>query len=378
MSSNWRQVYGDLNTYVKNNPEIKLGQEIIEIPEHCKTEFYNRFNLVRSSFIEGHFPRMIEEARDISQRLGQAETELVARLGLEEIELPPTLRWYVKDPIDALRRTLYDSLFDLLRNRITPDSFEAAGRQAVKDLDNRLKQKAYQVWTAFSLANMVEPEALYTVDVHIADSTISHAEALNPNEQPVKRPVQATRLSLRQEDYIFTPPDMILRSLKFNKYIAIRVEPITSTWTATNATENAEWIPIEFNTPFLPGMIIVNIGDSPWDLALVADAVKARRPDQVVISEGTEGWYGSDWKPEMLLSDSILKPKSGTFIVSRQTLPAEAVDNPGLAYQKLVNDLSSGGPESNASDLKVISVGLTRKNLAPILDALLESKLNLK
>ncbi len=373
MSSNWRQAYTDLKNYVNNNPEISLGQELIEIPEQYKTEFYTRFNLVRSSFIEEHFPRMIDEAREMSQHLRQAETELVSRLGLEEIELPPTLRWYVKDPIDALRRMLYDSLFDLLRDRISEDSFEAAGKQAVRNLDNKLKQKAYQVWVAFSLANLTEPETLYTVDVHVADSTISHAEALNPNEQPIKRPVQSTRLSLRQEDYIFTPPDMILRSAKYNKFIAIRIEPITSTWTATNATENAEWLPIEVNIPFLPGMIIVNAGDSPWDLALVADAQKIRRPDQVVISEGSEGWYESDWAPEVMLSSSILKPYSGTFVVSRQALPASVTDATGLSYQEMLNTLSAGEEPSEASDIHVLSAGLDRKNLLPIVNGLFKS-----
>jgi hypothetical protein len=378
MSPNWRQAYTDIADYVTRNPRISLGQEVIEIPDQNKTEFYNRFNLVRASFIEEHFPAMIPEAAKISRALSEAEIELLSRLGLEEIELPPTLRWYVKDPIDALRRMLYDSLFDLLRGKIDIEYFETAGVQTVRAMDNRLRYTAYQFWVAFSLAVMIEPEALYTVDAHVADSTISHAEALNPNEQPVKRPQQATRLSLRQEDYIFTVPDMILKSIKLNRCVAIRIEPRSATWTATNANEKAEWLSIDVNTPFLPGMIIVNLAKEPWDLALVADAEKIRRPDAVLISEGLDGWFECDWKPEVLLSNSILKPKSGTFIVSRQTLPASATEDTGLAYQKLLSDLSSGDAESSLSDLKIISAALERKNLSPILDALLEPKLNSK
>src|SRR5665647_558735 len=104
---------------------------------------------------------------------------------------------------------------------------------------------------------------------------------------------------------------MILRSEKLKKYIAIRIEPTSATWTATNASEKNEWLPININTPFMPGMILVNVGESPWDLALVADAEKLRRPDAVVICEGLEGWYETEWLDELLLSQEILQPKSG-------------------------------------------------------------------
>jgi hypothetical protein len=370
MSPNWRQAYTSIADYVTRNPRISLGQEVIEIPDQNKTEFYNRFNLVRASFIEEHFPAMIPEAAKISRALSDAEIELLSRLGLEEIELPPTLRWYVKDPIDALRRMLYDSLFDLLRGKIDIEYFETTGMQFVRAMDNRLRYSAYQFWLAFSLAVLLEPQALYTVDAHVADSTISHAEALNPNEQPVKRPVQATRLSLRQEDYIFTVPDMILKSIKLKRCVAIRIEPRSATWTATNASEKAEWLPIDVNAPFLPGMIIVNLAEEPWDLALVADADKIRRPDAVIISEGLDGWYECDWMPEIMLSNEILKPKAGTFVVSRQTLPAATADKTGLSYQKLLSDLSSAESKPKTSDIHVISAALDRKNLERIVSSL--------
>ena len=371
MAVDWHQAYMDLNGYVKNNPQIALGEEIIEIPEHFKTEFYTRFNSIRSQFIEEHFPYMIDQAGQMSGSLRHAEMELVSRLGLEEIELPPTLRWYVKDPIDALRRVLYDSLFDLLRDKISIDRFEAAGIRAIKDLDNRLRQRAYQFWIAFSLANLLEPETLHTVDVHIASSTLSHAEAMNPNEQPVKRPVQATRLSIRQEDFIFTAPDMILNSTRFNKYLAIRIEPISANWTATNATEKAEWIPIEINTPFLPGMVVLNIGDTPWDLALVADAIKLRRPDILIISEGLEGWYEGDWSDELLIAAEIMRPRAGTFVVSRQQLTDNAIDKENLQYQNLVSELASEDAEKQETDrLHIMSAELDKNKLEPIIDAI--------
>jgi hypothetical protein len=370
MSSNWRQAYTTLTGYVKNNPDIVLGNEIIEIPEHYKTDFYTRFNLVRSSFIEEHFPNMIDQARQISQAFGQAEVELVSRLGLEEIELPPSLRWYVKDPIDALRRVLYDSLFDLLRERVEIQAFEADGIQAIRALDNRLKFNAYQFWVGLSLANLTEPETVHAVDVHISSSTISHAEALNPNEQPIKRPVQATRISLRQEDYIFTPPDMILHSPKLNKYIAIRIEPKSATWTATNASDKNEWLPIDVNAPFLPGMILVNVGDNPWDLALVADAEKVRRPDVIIIAEGLEGWYETDWVDELLLSQEVLQPKSGTFVVSRQVTPGEVINGERLAYKQALTELASNQPQAKTGNITVLNVALDKHKLARIIDAL--------
>jgi hypothetical protein len=375
MASDWHQAYMDLNEYVTSNPQIALGDEIIEIPEHFKTEFYTRFNSIRSQFIEEHFPYMIDQAGQMSGSLRHAEMELVSRLGLEEIELPPTLRWYVKDPIDALRRVLYDSLFDLLRDKITVNTFETAGIRAIKDLDNRLRQRAYQFWIAFSLANLLEPETLHTVDVHIASSTLSHAEAMNPNEQPVKRPVQATRLSIRQEDFIFTAPDMILNSTRFNKYFAIRIEPISANWTATNATEKAEWIPIDINIPFLPGMIIMNIGDTPWDLALVADASKLRRPDVLIMSEGLEGWHEGDWSDELQIASEIMHPLAGTFVISRQQLSEDATDKENLQYQKLLSELASGEGEKQRTDsLHILSAELDKNKLEPVIDAITSTK----
>jgi hypothetical protein len=372
MLQNWCQSYTELTNFIADNPTIKIGSEVVEIPRAYREEFYRLFNLARSAFVEEKFVTTLEQIRPLTQSYLQVEADLMRTMSLTEVELPPFLRWYVTDPVDTLRRPLFDLLFDLLKGKIKIEQFEEAALVSVGRLNNFLREQTYENWIAFSLALLLEPDKYYSIDVSVPQASIARTEAINSNEQPLKEPEESDRITLKREDFIFTVPDILTHSKKLGKYVGIRIKPEAANWTATNASEKVEWLEIDATVSYLSGLIIVNVGDDINEVSLVSDAIKLRRPEIALVSRGSEEWYKNDAMDEIMFCHENMKPKLGTYVISKESVPLEIIDRDRLDFQNTIDQLiADAEPTPNTVEVNIINSGLDVDKLNRIVDVLL-------
>jgi hypothetical protein len=114
-------------------------------------------------------------------------------------------------------------------------------------------------------------------------------------------------------------------------------------------------------------------------------------PELIIECMGKKEWAEKDGLEKVKLHHDILKPKLGTYIVSREPVPKEVVKD--LVRGKFSEEIprepspeqkqptrSEPGaealdePEIQAKDIHFLSVGFDQTQLTPIVEALLASK----
>ena len=370
MTTKWQDYLSELTAFVTEHPKIKLGTEVIEIPEEYRKDFYRLFDMVRSSFIEGEFPAFLKRAEPLRDNFQREEIELLKNPAVEEITLSPPLRWFIDDVINGLRRPLYDPLFDLLRGKISIENFIQLGRKNVETLNFKLEGQGYNTWIVLALTNLLRPDKFFTISLEVGTSSMSTVQRATHNEVPVREPEENKKISLLHAYYaIFVVPDFIIHSTAIDKYVAIRIEFSQPTWTATNKSKNREWLELDINEVLVPGLITLNVADSPDDLALIRDAQTIARPELVVVSRETKDWYEKEheWFEEIKINTEIFRPKLGMYIASRDDVPGEILQK--LAYQEAIENLSDQENTSNAK-IRILNLGFDINRLKIIMNKL--------
>lgn len=377
MSNKWRDRYEELKDFVVKNPKVeigqdKLGQEYVAIPQEYKPEFLRRFYITISAFVEEEFPELLERAKPLCQSYLLAAEEIKKTPALSEIKLPPPVQWFIADPVDGLRRELYDFLYDLLREKISIEQFASQGRRIIPSRNNELAALSYQYWLVISLANLLKPERFYTVDLTVGKSSQAVVQALGNEVAPVREPEETNIISLHHYTYssdIFVIPDIMIRSTRINRWVAIKAEPTQANWTADNASENVEWIDID-QEPLMPELVLVSTSDKLEDLALVRDNKKIARPELALVCREADNWYETrkDWQVLQFTQD-FLKPKLGLHVASRPEVPEEVTKK--LEFDKVLNSLSTReGEEEGVKGIQVANIGLDVSRLEQYVDML--------
>jgi len=380
MSINWRGRYTELTEYIANNPQIEVKQELLRIPKEYRGEFYQLIDVVRSAFVEEEYPEFLERAKPLCWGYLQAEREIMENYDVFEISISNPLRWFVNDPVDGVRRPLYDLLFDLLKERINIEQFRTLGRRFIRDLDNSQRAQCYQLWLLLSLTNLLKPNKFFDVNLDVGQSSVAVVSAANEGEYPVKEPKETQQISLLFSEYsIFIVPQIIVYSTRLNKFVALRAEPSQATWIATNRSKNNEWRPIDRDTVLVPGLITINISNSVDDLALIRDTEKIARPDLAIVCREPENWYEEEWLKGLGfdVSNEILDPRKGLHIVSRYEVPQEIGSK--FEFQKVISQLSdietlenkqSGEAKNNNNNMQILTTGLDASRLNSLVDIL--------
>ncbi|MDD5401826.1 MAG: hypothetical protein PHU52_00955 [Dehalococcoidales bacterium] len=369
MKSNWQNLYQELTGYVAQNPQIKLGRELIKIPAEYRPEFYRRFNEVRSAFVNDEFQNFVMRARPLQESYTRTETEVKSSFCLADVKITPQLRWYVEDPVDGLRRAIYDLLFDLIRDKISMESFVNTGRKAITSFERKLQQEGYQNWVLLSLLNLLKPEKIFGVSLDVGESSIATAEKALPKDAPVMDPQETWEISLEHSLYsIFIVPDVIFYSTLLKKYVSIRSEVNIADWTAKNASENMEWLDIDSNMLFTPGLILIYTHDNLNDLALVRDAKRIAKPDLALVCINVENWWEGGPFEEMECDAEIVQPKAGMHVLSRQVVPREILDR--IAYQEVVSGLEEGEGIASTPRIGVKNIEFNSDRLKEYIDLL--------
>jgi hypothetical protein len=370
MLRKWLDSYTELKDFVNRNPEVKLGEEMIEIPEEYRDEFYTRFNEVRTAFIEEECNRPLSHAIPLSSAFLTVKNSIVKMLPLSELEIPPAVNWYLENPVDGLRRVLYDPLFDLLKNRIDVETFRTHGCKLTNAMSDQLGAQGYKIWVALSFIDMLQPDGLYSVSLNVGKSSLATVQKATPKRQPVKNPEPTGVISFYHIAYdIFVVPNFIIHSKKLNQFVSLRTELGQAMWTATNATKDAEWLPMDAHTTFMPELITISASSSLSSLALIRDAERIARPEMALVCKESANWYDEGWIDEVKFAGEILNPKYGMLIVSRPEVPEEITSK--LAFQQKLEKLAAVDSCKNQTQLGILGLGLDNKRLSPIIESFL-------
>ena len=165
MLYNWQKEYSELKEYVSNNPWIKISRDVIAIPGDVRPEFYQLFNKTREAFLKEKYQTLLDEATSLSSNYAQAALEVTKSLGLYEIKLPEKLNWFLNDPVNGLIRSIYNSLFDLLKEEIDMDTFERKASESIKISFRQLLKSGYEKWVVLSLVNILAPDRALVIPI---------------------------------------------------------------------------------------------------------------------------------------------------------------------------------------------------------------------
>ena len=399
--NNWQDAYSKLGGYIKNNPSIKIAPNLIAIPGDVRTEFYRLFDTVRVAFLRENFPDLLAEAELLSRNYGAVSQEATGTLGITDVKLLGGLTWFLSDPTNGLMRPLFDHLFNLVKGKIDTDAFEQLSLKSIRGSFNQLFKAGYEKWVILSLLKMLAPDKLYSTDTTDTrmDSQATEAETMPGLHEDLVPPlleIQSLQLG-HSGDITFTVPDFIAHSPKMNRFFSIRSEILDAFWTAKTVSEKQEWLQLRTMTDhYLPIIkwpdMIIYAADRLDDLALVADFGRFCRPDVIIECMEQEGWYQQEGLERVKYYHDFLKPKLGTFVVSRVPVPEEAYKEigpqpaPEEASKELepqpapeekpaktaAGELLPGEePVTEPLNIHILEVGYDQSLLAPIIEAFL-------
>jgi len=338
MDYNWQADLRELEFYVKNNPAIKIEPTSVLIPADVRDEFYARFDRVRENFIRQYFSSELALAGELKFEFSRAETEAIAALGLDgKAKIAAPLRWLVDDPLNGMMRPVFNPLFDLIKEKITPEDFEQTAKGDVEIYFNQYFNLGYERWTAFSLLKWLEPSEALTMPVH--DCNL-YSSSLEGDSQYERSEVPPSLEPLREMIFdhsthvTFTVPEVIIYSLKLKKYVALKTGFLEPNWKARIVSDEREWLDLKPITQILTARnpwpnIMLYTGNHPDDLRLVADKYRLCRPDLILDTLASEERPGSATTDRIKSHHHLIKPVSGGGVVCRALVNLDDLAGPG-------------------------------------------------
>ncbi len=352
----WHQKYEALTDYIATHPEIKISPDAVSIPGSARTEFYQLFNSVRTTLLEDKIPDYIRQAKILSQNYLKAEEEVATMLGLEEVSNKKSLQRFLHDPVDGLANELFDQLYNLLKGKTNIKGFEVEAAKNTGTSFRALYRLGYEKWAALSMMKLLEPDKLFQVTprpIGRSEHSLIAVQSGDNYTEQVPSPQVSKHLSFDHYfSALFTIPDFIVHSTKADKYIALRSEMNQSIANASNPSKNREWYPLD--SIELSGFSLVYIADNPEDIALVADMKKICRPDLIIVCRGNKDWFEKEGLENIKLRHESLKPRLGTYIVSREPASEQVLVSP-------------------CDTMYILSAGYDQPKLKPIVNALIST-----
>ena len=352
MSNSWRQVYTKLINFIAEHPEIRIEPSLVIMPESVRAEFYQLFGEVRAVWVKGKFLNLINEARLLSQNYLKSEEEVIQLLKLNSVSKSKPHQFFLQDPIDGMTRLLFDPLFDLLKGKVDAKTFEAMSLRKLEASFRTFYILGYQKWIAISLIKLLKADKLFQVNLRKLDKSERTIITSAASEEPVPYPVESAHLSFdHKPKTLFIVPDYIVHSTETNGYISVRAELESAIAIATNASEQKEWYPIDSLVSITPDLTLVYVADKPEELSIVADAKKICRPDLLISLHMQKDRFEEEELERVKSYHNSLKPRLGTYVVSKEAVPEHVLTEPEEGIQ-------------------ILPVGFDESKMAPIIGAL--------
>jgi hypothetical protein len=372
MSNNWKKVYSELKDYVANNPQIEIDKSFIRIPEDVRPDFYRLFNLVRETFLKEKYKIILEEAVVLSRNYALIAGEVKKALGVSEIKLTNELTRFLDDPVNGLARSFYDSLFDMLKEKIDVEIFEVEATQLTQDSFDKLFKLGYEKWVALSLINLTVPDNVMAVPIEemkfkFEEPQWDEKTGIRDEYVPDIQKLESLYFGRSLEEDAYITANVILHSAKIKRYFSIAADLVDATWSARDTSDKREWLQLREVGKFYEEIknwpdLVIYIDDKPEDISLVADFSRFCRPDVIVECMEWADFFEKGELSNVKQNYDFFKPKLGSYIVLR--LPLPNITNEEL-MSKLTDELSKEQP-----NIHVLAVGYDQSKLVPIIDAL--------
>lgn len=353
----WKEIYSELKKYVVEHPDVRVQENLIDIPRAKQPAFYTIFDRVREAYIVEEFSPLLNVAESLSTAYLDIVAEVTKNLDLNDILMPNDVERFLHRPLNQLRREIFDPLFDLLGGTIDEQRFVLETAADVNSSFRRLYQEGYEKWAVFSLLQLFAPDKLFYVPLRIpGNKEIIKHSALARETLPL--PIETKRFAFevghRQP---LLAPDAIIHSTLLDKYVAFRTKFNSAMWKADSYSEKREWYEIEslveeYGLITLKPDLLIYIADQVEDISLVADGEKICRPDLVIdfIKDDMNADQSLIWErlANINASYTILDPVMGSFVVLGGGTPSDM-------------------REQLAKEVDLLEVGLDKSKLEPLL-----------
>lgn len=348
----WQQKYALLTEFITGHPEVNIGKSSVRIPKETRPDFYKLFDSVRMAFLRETFPDFAGDTAILMENYTEVKEDVAKLLELKGITASSPLGEFLQSPPEELIRGLFNTLFDLLQDKIDITEFEKMASQDIKSSFEKLFLSGYEKWMVLSLMKMLDADKLFRINLKKLTLTDIWKRGLTVIE-PVPIPQESSHLKFNgyNTEDTFITPDAIFHSVSLNKYVSFRSEIGVSLATASNESEKREWYPVDAVAPLESGLTLIYLADKPEEISLVADIKKICRPDVIIACRVQKDWYEKEALEKIESRHLKLKPKMGTYIVSKGPVPVDK--NEGLL-----------------EGINFLSVGFAKSGLEAIINAL--------
>ena len=386
MHDTWQKAYDELKSYIANNPSIEIGKDVIRVPDGLNSKFYQLFNRVRATFIKDNFSASLEKGYVLSKNWGEVSQAVTDSLKLESIDVTGRIKWFLLDPIDGLMQLLFHPLFDVLKGKKDLAAFEQSAAQLVEDKFIECFREGYQRWAIVSLIKLLAADKTYHIPImdYSIDITPFEEGSMQNGlyQEPVPDIEETNKISFAGHPICsFIAPKIIVHSTRLDLFTAFRPDFYRAVWRAQSISPEREWYRIsdivrEFGQNKLWPDLAIYTSASLKELDLIADYFKVARPDIVVECREEKGWYEKEGLELVKRHYNVLKPKLGSFVVCRESVPEAALKE---LEAKAVLQASDVGTTSetvvqSALNIRLLSVGYDITKLEPIIEAIIETQ----
>jgi len=391
MSHSWQEKYHELKDYIAKNPKIKIGMNAIILPGDVRTEFYRLFDVFRVAFLKEKCMTLLDEALPLSTNYNHVAEEVKRSLSLSEIKVTTNLQWFLKDPTNGLIRSFFETTFDLLKNKINLEFFESEAERLTRNSFASLFELGYEKWVALSLINLLSPDSASAIPVENVKSICHEPEAdqntgMCEENLPDLEEIENLHMERSIGEDAFILSNIIAHSSTLNRYVSMGTDLADATWSANQVSKEREWQTLReigkmnlVPRKLWPDLVLY-IDDHPENIALVADFSRFCRPDIIVECMERNDWYQKDGLNEVKQNYDFLKPKLGSYVVSRVQVDEEVInkltgksaDTETAPKQKPLQQEEN--LEEQYRNIHIISAGYDQSQLTPIIDVLSVNK----
>ena len=362
MSGNFSEAYSDLTEFIRNHPEVEIGDSVTSIPDTVRAEFYRKFNATRDAFVEQQFPSFLGRAQRLQENYRRAETTLAGLIALEESASISRVQRFLQDFKDSMTRELFDPLFDLLKGRDTIGTFGQKSSEKITALWPTLYRAGYEKWTALSFVRLLEPDRALRVNIRPLNTGERARSASYAPVTDVPAPEESASFFFSQpRNTILTVPDLIVRSARLNRFVGIRSEFSEGLYNAFNASNEREWYAIDTDLliSLESGLTLIYAAENPEQIALIADVTRFCRPDMVLWCVDSQSIDQQQAIEKIQFADGRLNPRVGSFVIANE---------PWVKTGELDQQL-----EQN-SRIRILDVGFDEFRLTAVIDALMDAE----
>lgn len=371
MTSTWQNSFAQLKEFINDHPSIEISANCVSIPSDVRPEFYRRFDSVRTDFLKDNFPSSLEKGYELSKEFAKVYTAAIAAGNLEAINIRAAINWFLQEPANGLMRSLFDPVFNLIRGKLTEQTFTDNSIQLIDDAFSDYFRNGYEYWVVLGLLSRLQLDKNYHIDSHDfhTDSEVSGgATSPGMREEAIDAIKDSKEISFDGSNMTaFIVPRTLFHTQRLGCYMAIHTDLSEAWWRARGKSERMEWLNIkeltkEFGRSRLWPDLMVYTAENVEDLNLVADCYWVARPDLIVEIEENDGWYERGGIELARRHIAALKPRLGCFIICRTAPPAEAYDE---IAAKSIAPQGQGPSQESLSDGSNPSVVVSQANSEP-------------